>query len=205
MSAPRWPDDPDVARAWDAFARADTTVVPPADLEARVLRSAAQRHTAPVLRGWSLVPVAALAAAAVVVGVFVWNRPTERTTDRAPTVAPAAIAEAPPPVAASAPVAPDVVAPARSDTAGSRPRAAVDRGRPAPGRSAVAASAPEPFDGALQVVRVRIDAAALGGLGIRVLGQPPVGPVEVDLVVGEDGWPREVRRIRRAMDPAMPN
>ena len=81
-----------------------------------------------------------------------------------------------------------------------------DRAEPRPARAAdVAAGSDVPIARrgrqrlpveALQVIRVRIDASALDAFGVQVAGPMPAGLVDVDLVVGDDGWPRDVRRIR---------
>ena len=67
---------------------------------------------------------------------------------------------------------------------------------------------PVPVDeitaGAVQVVRVRIDATALDAFGVQVTGPGSAGLVDVDLVIGEDGWPRDVRRIRPVVAPGPP-
>ena len=57
---------------------------------------------------------------------------------------------------------------------------------------------------ALQVIRVRIAASALDAFGVQVAGPMPAGLVDVDLVVGDDGWPRDVRRIRPVVAAAPP-
>lgn len=89
-----------------------------------------------------------------------------------------------------------------------RPARAVegDRARPvgavarAATRAAVAIDDLVPADGeALQIVRVRMPSSSLPALGVRVSAPSLDGPVlvDVDLVVGVDGWPREVRDIRQ--------
>ena len=56
----------------------------------------------------------------------------------------------------------------------------------------------------LQVIRVRIDAGALEAFGVQMVGPGSAGLVDVDLVVGADGWPRDVRRIRQVSDTEWP-
>jgi hypothetical protein len=47
----------------------------------------------------------------------------------------------------------------------------------------------------LQLVRVRMPRLALQAVGVVVSGPNAEGFVEVDVVVGEDGLPRDVRRV----------
>jgi hypothetical protein len=47
----------------------------------------------------------------------------------------------------------------------------------------------------LQLVRVRMPRLALQAVGVVVSGSNAEGFVEVDVVVGEDGLPRDVRRV----------
>jgi hypothetical protein len=47
----------------------------------------------------------------------------------------------------------------------------------------------------LELVRVRMPRLALQAVGVVVSGPSAEGFVEVDVVVGEDGLPRDVRRV----------
>jgi hypothetical protein len=47
----------------------------------------------------------------------------------------------------------------------------------------------------LQLVRVRMPRLALQAVGVVVSGPNADGFVEMDVVVGEDGLPRDVRRV----------
>jgi hypothetical protein len=47
----------------------------------------------------------------------------------------------------------------------------------------------------LQLVRVRMPRLALQAVGVVVSGSNAEGFVDVDVVVGEDGLPRDVRRV----------
>jgi hypothetical protein len=48
----------------------------------------------------------------------------------------------------------------------------------------------------LQLVRVRMPRAALGTLGLALYDPEATGMVDVDIVVGDDGLPRDIRDIR---------
>ena len=84
--------------------------------------------------------------------------------------------------------------PATRDRAEPPPARVADVAAAATSRSRVA-EAVLPVE-ALQVIRVRIAASALDAFGVQVAGPMSAGLVDVDLVVGDDGWPRDVRRIR---------
>jgi hypothetical protein len=47
----------------------------------------------------------------------------------------------------------------------------------------------------LELVRVRMPRSALQAVGVVVSGPNTEGFVEMDVVVGEDGLPRDVRRV----------
>jgi hypothetical protein len=81
-------------------------------------------------------------------------------------------------------------------------RPAAPRSRPAP---PAAAGVPVGLDdGPLQVIRVRVQASALDAFGVQLAGPVLDGLVDVDLVVGADGWPRDVRRIRPVSSIELP-
>jgi hypothetical protein len=48
----------------------------------------------------------------------------------------------------------------------------------------------------LQIVRVRMPRGALRAFGIALLDPEATAEVEVDVVVGEDGFPRSIRRVQ---------
>jgi hypothetical protein len=52
----------------------------------------------------------------------------------------------------------------------------------------------------LQLVRVRVPRSALRAMGVVVVESDPRGTVEVEVLVGEDGLPRDVRRIEAIRD-----
>ncbi|HLG54429.1 MAG TPA: hypothetical protein VI485_03800 [Vicinamibacterales bacterium] len=65
-------------------------------------------------------------------------------------------------------------------------------------------SADAPFDTEpLQIVRIRIPGSALPALGVSIVEPEAAGLVDVDLLVGEDGLPREIRRVRAARASAL--
>jgi hypothetical protein len=69
--------------------------------------------------------------------------------------------------------------------------------RPLPSAAAAITFAVDPVleTETLQLVRVRMPRLALQAVGVVVSGSNAEGFVEVDVVVGEDGLPRDVRRV----------
>ncbi len=204
-------DDDRLRRAWTAFARHDAAVAAPDRVDRRVRESVAARLSAGAPRGSRVARSGALAgmvatvAACLVAGVVV-----RRFAPVAPVTAPSPVVPGNRGVAAAGP-APQAVA-------ATPPEAAAigrsGRRRAAPARAAVevpaaAAVPPTAADVAaagdvLQVIRVRIDAGALDAFGVQMAGPGTAGLVDVDLVVGVDGWPRDVRRIRPVNDTEWP-
>jgi len=52
----------------------------------------------------------------------------------------------------------------------------------------------------LQLVRLRVPREALQELGVPLLEPDATGMVDLDMLVGEDGLPRDIRRIRREQE-----
>jgi hypothetical protein len=52
----------------------------------------------------------------------------------------------------------------------------------------------------LQLVRLRVPREALQGLGVTLLEPDAGGTVDLDMLVGEDGLPRDIRRVRLAQE-----
>jgi hypothetical protein len=200
-----------VRQAWAAFTRHDAVVAAPPGLEPRVRQSAAvllaQRRLAPPSaavrsRPWWPVALAAALAAAVTASVLF-----DRTSPPAGAPSPAVLAARAPlpaswvalPAAAATEPAALAPAPTRPERQGTRVTRSVSLAAVTPGADPAGAG------DALQVIRVRVDAAALDAFGVEVAGPFPVGLVDVDLVVGDDGWPREVRRIRPVVAAGPPD
>jgi hypothetical protein len=57
----------------------------------------------------------------------------------------------------------------------------------------------------LQLVRVRLPRAALGAFGVALAGPDSGDIVDVDVLVGDDGLAREIRRIQPVLDTATQN
>jgi hypothetical protein len=51
---------------------------------------------------------------------------------------------------------------------------------------------------AVQVVRVRLPRSAVGRMGLVVSDEPGEGPVDADVLVGQDGRPRAIRLVSLA-------
>jgi hypothetical protein len=203
------PTDDRFGRGWSAFVEEDAAADAPPSVERRLRRAVAARvrPLAPAARRRPWRQIVATAGVAASLGALAllepWSRP--RTSVEAPRQEAGAPARPAAPGAAADASVPERPGPAATVEEPPRrvTRRPVDRGRatgrvqPAPGRGEVT-------DGPLQMIRVRIDAAALGGLGVQLAGPAPEGLVDVDLVVGVDGWPRDVRRIRPVVVEAMP-
>jgi hypothetical protein len=191
-------------KAWAAFVRHDAALTAPPELAARVLASVAARPPAralhvqpPAAASWpALAGIAAVLVAALAAGAgFIWQA---RRNDGAQVVS---IPTSGTPRWATHPATVTADVPARlvpktrtRDRAEPRPARAANGTAAATSRTGVA-DADGPSE-ALQVIRVRIDASSLETFGVQVAGPMPAGLVDVDLVVGDDGWPRDVRRIR---------
>lgn len=200
--------------AWDAFVHEDRTTRAPAALEARVRRAVAARaavrhrrrwYGAGVRREWrpaAMAAVGGLALSAVIGVALPWlaSRPQVRPMPRDIVLL------------ERAPVAVDPPALATGDGPGATPRTAPARVPvPGPGPSGAApavASRATPASGepreSLQMVRLRMPLSELGALGVRLSDASRFshggGWVDVDVVVGLDGWPRDVLRIA-TVDP----
>lgn len=165
--------DASVMAAWDAHARAGS----------------GRAHTAqhrPALLWWAGIVAAGLAALAVVVGWPAANEPREAVLDSAPV----------------SPVTPGPAQPvARSALSRSVARPPSDqraRLRPAPPRETEATYVlvPDAEAGAppLTLMRVRMPRSAFSRLGVPISNPDGDGMVDVEVLVGEDGVARSIRR-----------
>ena len=191
-------------KAWAAFVRHDAALTAPPELAARVLASVAARPPAralhvqpPAAASWpALAGIAAVLVAALAAGAgFIWqaSRNDDALVVGIPSSATLRWATYPATVIADVPARLAANPPTR-DRAEPQPARAAGGTAAATSRTRVAAAG-WPIE-ALQMIRVRIDASALDAFGVQVAGPMPAGLVDVDLVVGDDGWPRDVRRIR---------
>lgn len=196
--SPQRLDDQTFAIAWQAFVEADCQCAPPAALDARVMDAVLFNRMSPVRRRRS-VPLAALGvAASVAIAVALSGRGSFR-----PPVAPDAT------VTIDVPAAPDrasAVSPHLSHQvpAHRRPAVAPERvGGQAPNHKRLELPAVVmPFGAGpvhdtepLQLVRLRIPRQALRALGLVLLEPDAPGLVDVDVLIGEDGLPRDIRKI----------
>lgn len=78
--------------------------------------------------------------------------------------------------------------------------------RPVGPTSAIFMLAADPtFDTeSLQIVRVRVPRTTLQAFGVPLLDPEASSLLEVDVLVGDDGLPREIRQIRPAVDSGAP-
>ena len=206
--------DSDFDSAWRAFADADARVRAPDRIRDAVMaawdgprevRGAVRSQHRDVVR-------AALAVAATMAITVAWFQFRDSDTsvrdadvavfrsarpravgggdepDRVATVAnPEPVRSSPRLVRRAPRVLRDVVPPETPLTGGSAPLVALT-GEPALGA--------EP----LQLVRVRVPRTSLRAFGVALIDPDASGLVDVDLVVGSDGLPRDIRRVRPVVD-----
>lgn len=201
-------DDPHLDAAWRAYAAHDRHLAPRPELEQIVLarclregaRGAERASVARVAEGANSakgrrITVYALAAAASIalmaLASHAWDAP-ELTP--APLAARAMGASAyPPPVAAQ----PGRlrVRPPRRDTAAELADAYVQHVE-LPAALMLFDAGPLQLREPLQMVRLRLPREALQALGLALLEPDAGGVVDVDVLVGEDGLPRDIRQVR---------
>ncbi len=198
--------------AWEAFANQDRATQAPAALESRVRRAVGARVASRtdrrrigsgVLQSWRPAARAMAAALLAAIGIGVLWPGVRRQV--APVPRDIVLLE-------RAPAGLALPLVATGDVPRATPRTAPRRARAiAPGPSEVerpvatrVTTAPGELGERLQMVRLRMPLAELGALGVRLsdVSRPSheSGWVEVDVVVGLDGWPRNVLRIA-TVDP----
>jgi hypothetical protein len=164
-----------LGEAWRQFAQEDAVMSAPPELERRVftaweaLHDPQHRSDGPSQRRpfWALGAVAAALLLAFVL-----------RSHRATTVPSAPASD-----------------PAVSVTRDVRDVQRWPQSMPAPDAVLTLAADPVPETETLQLVRVRMPRLALQAVGVVVSGPNAEGFVEMDVVVGEDGLPRDVRRV----------
>jgi hypothetical protein len=181
--------------AWRAYADMERGVHAPPHLEGRVLTAVKHAQFAPPPRRRSMHVAWLVAAATVAIGVATAmtggpDTPVVPLPSRAHGAVPlpAPVAEARP----QRPVAPPVIAMNTVDWL-----AREDEVRIILMMFEATPSLPsEP----LQLVRLRIPTEALSGLGVALFDPDTGGTVDVDVLVGEDGLPKNIRKIRVAQE-----
>jgi hypothetical protein len=196
--------DPDIDAAWRAFAKGDAQMKAPARIRVAVLAAwdAAPQDQTPAgsARSYWMVSVAAIAAALLVAvaGLTVREKPQGpgRDTMVAVPAVPVTAAIAPPDAFAP----PEMIAGPPPVIRDAAPRVRLERTRAAdpvdPPMGMVRLIADRTFETeSLRIVRVRVPRASLEALGVALLEPDTATLVDVELVVGDDGLPRQVRRI----------
>jgi hypothetical protein len=176
--------------AWRALVEHDLQLEAPPHLEAAVMAAIKHQHsTAPATA--SRLPASAWLAAAATVA--------------AAAAAIAMLRGAPPRVQllnAAAHPAVRLVPSVPMDSPGAgQPAAARRRNAPAGGRAnrsvvMMVENTPALLSEPLQLVRLRVPKEALLGLGLSLVEPDASGTVDVDVLVGEDGLPRNIRHVR---------
>jgi len=193
-------DDPQLDAAWRIYAEHDRQLVPRPELEQMVL-ARCRAEGAKGARGAKgagdrTIAVFALAAAASIALVALasqaWDAP-ERAP--APLEARAMGAAAYPPPVASQPGRLAVRPPPRRDIAPELMDAYVQHVELPPALMLFDAG-PLQLREPLQMVRLRLPREALQALGLVLLEPHAGGVVDVDVLVGEDGLPRDIRQVR---------
>jgi hypothetical protein len=171
----------------------------PARVEMRLRQEFRTRHRTMVARRAAVVAAWTLAAAAILVGAigtWNWQRARHEVASRHEVPVPSA------PVQNPAPTSENVSASAKEN----EPPAAVKKPSKNVRRTAASAddagkftllpgSLPAETDEAA-IVRVRMQRGALGALGLPVNVERANEWIQVDLLVGNDGWPQAVRLAR---------
>lgn len=189
-------DDPRLDAAWRAFVDLDRQLTPRPGLEHQVLaRCRAASAPAPRRRRVVFALAAVASIAALALAASAWP-PFARAP--APIEARAmAFAGYPPPVA-SRPLRQKVMPPPEG-TAARLPNADV-QGVELPAALMVFDADPVQWSEPLQMVRLRLPREALQALGLALLEPDASGVVDVDVLVGEDGLPRDIRQVRRGRE-----
>jgi hypothetical protein len=183
--------------AWRALVTEDVKVTAPTHVEDAVMAEWSAARLRPVAPRpvWRFTrPRAAVAAAAVVLAALAVIARSGTTPPRSslPAVRPPSLSIPEP--RASAQPEPAV----REEPVAVAPRAA--RVNAAPTAIMTLAVDPVLETESLQIVRVRMPRGALRALGIALVEPEARGLVDVDVLVGEDGLPRDIRRIRAVVD-----
>lgn len=192
-------DDPRLDEAWRAYVACDRRLAPPPDLEGRTLlrwqgakvsASAAKGRfggTSPMLAG-------ALGLAATIAVAVMTSSPAP-PAPATPVLQTRAMASAAMPLA----VSPD--RPVKPLTGATRPPldASSDlyvQHVELPSVLMMFDAGPAQDSEPLQLVRLRLPREALQALGLALLEPDASGVVDVDVLIGEDGLPRDIRRVR---------
>jgi hypothetical protein len=180
--------------AWRVFAERDRRLQAPPHLEQRILTALKQARSAkptasPPHRSLAWLAVAATLAVAVAGGIMLRDHPSPASK--------LLHARAHPVVMWPAPAA--MVAPPVRTAAPPRRRSAVDQIAYEDDQHIILMmfdATPSLPSEPLQLVRLRIPREALLGLGMSLFEAGTEGTVDVDVLVGEDGLPKDIRKVR---------
>jgi hypothetical protein len=180
-------NDP-VGTAWQIFVSHDRQLQAPPHLESRIM--AATAHQPGPAASTGAVGFAFALAAAIALAVAAW--PVRHAALPAPlAVQPLLIAAFPAPIAPDRPGPPAPIARSAEITAH---WSAMYQDLPVMLMVLDAMNTPQREP--LQLVRLRIPREALQALGVPLFEPEARGLVDVDVLIGEDGLPRDVRRVR---------
>jgi hypothetical protein len=167
--------------AWHAFLENDARIEAPATLEHRVLQGVGVAHVTKPRRPSTLLTPLLAAAAALVAGLVVQRLGQD---PRLTTLSSRALTS-------------DAWVRLRSGVSAERPSLARERSPAAPlADDPPAGTITLEYPETLQIVRIRVPREALEPLGLVVLEPDAQAVVDVDVLIGEDGLPRDIRQVR---------
>jgi len=191
-------DDPHLDAAWRAYADQDRRLAPRPGLEQLVLARCLTEGAKGAKGAKRAIPFALAAAASIALVALAsqaWDAPELAP---APLEARAMGAAAYPPPVASQPGR-LAVRPPRQDTATELMDAYVQHVE-LPAALMLFDAGPWRLREPLQMVRLRLPREALQALGLVLLEPHAGGVVDVDVLVGEDGLPRDIRQVRMGQE-----
>jgi hypothetical protein len=194
--------NPDFDVKWRAFAEGDAQVKAPSRVRRTVMEAwdTAPKGRVPARlgRSYGMPAVAALAAAAAIIAVGVAVRDIGRGSDGAKPAPVSRLPESAPLTVPSRRAEPDSNAGRSQVTNQAGPPVRLTMTRDADERIGVVRFIADPtFETeSLRIVRLRLPRTNLEAFGVALLEPETSSLVDVDVVVGDDGLPLEIRRIR---------
>ena len=188
-------EDEVLRSALDALVREEGGIAAPPHLEAAVMRAWDRDHRpADVGRAGAWWRRAAIAAA-IILSCGLWLAREQGGVGLVPALPPGPERAVLPPAPSSVPAVDIAEAtPPRKHRARAPAAAAAPMSRtPEPSAMLVLVGTPFTGDEQVHVVRMRMDRAALAGMGLRPLDGDATSTVDVELLVGEDGVARALR------------
>ncbi len=187
-------DDPHLDAAWRTYADQDRDLVPRQDLEQLVL-ARCLAESAKGARGARGATALALASAASIALMALASQAWDAPEPAPPPLEARAMGAAEYPPSVTSQPGRLAVRPPRRDTAAELADAYVQHVE-LPAALMLFDAGPLQLREPLQMVRLRLPREALQALGLVLLEPDAGGVVDVDVLVGEDGLPRDIRQVR---------